>query len=221
MEADWEGNRSHSFNPSSNFVSFADFILHICLATTANLEAANKVLGEERASRQLAKQALQVAQESSSALTQDFQSVRASTDTLKEELEVARASTTATRQELSSNSVALDELMVRECEAQIRLQTLGDEKKIKEQLLESTQKTYERDYSSSAVISSTVTHDVALLKSHAPDLDTELLHRDFPFADDEERDALIDSVYDTAQHFVSQYDFSVVNDQDDNGSHGA
>jgi hypothetical protein len=97
MEADWEGNRSHSFNPSCNFVSFADFILHICLATFANLEAANKVLGEERASRQLAKQALQVAQESSSALTQDFQSVRASTDTLKEELEVARASTTATR----------------------------------------------------------------------------------------------------------------------------
>jgi hypothetical protein len=86
-------------------------------------------------------------------------------------------------------------------------------------LLESTQKTlFERDYSSSAVISFAVAHVVVLLKSHVPDLDTELLHRDFPFADDEERDALIDSVYDTAQYFVSQYDFSVVNDQDDNGS---
>jgi hypothetical protein len=70
------------------------------------------------------------------------------------------------------------------------------------------------------VISLVVAHVVALLKSHAPDLVTELLHRDFPFADDEERDALIDSVCDTAHHFVSQYDFSVVNDQDDNGSPG-
>jgi hypothetical protein len=77
---------------------------------------------------------------------------------------------------------------------------------------------FERDYSSSAVISFAVAHVVVLLKSHVPDLDTELLHRDFPFADDEERDALIDSVYDTAQYFMSQYDFSVVHDQDDNGS---
>jgi hypothetical protein len=53
------------------------------------------------------------------------------------------------------------------------------------------------------VISSVVAHVVALLKSHAPDLVTELLHRDFPIADDEEWDALIDSVCDTAHHFVS------------------
>jgi hypothetical protein len=59
----------------------------------------------------------------------------------------------------------------------------------------------ERDYSSSMVISSV--HAVALLKSHSPDLDTELLHRDFPFVDDEEQDQLIDNVYDTTQHFVS------------------
>jgi hypothetical protein len=76
----------------------------------------------------------------------------------------------------------------------------------------------ERGYSSSAVTSSVVSHVVALMKSHAPDLDIELLRRNFPFADDEERDALIDNVYDTVHHFVSQYDFSTVNDQDDNGS---
>jgi hypothetical protein len=50
----------------------------------------------------------------------------------------------------------------------------------------------ERGYSSS-----TVAHAVALLKSFMPDLDTEILRRDFPFDDDEEQDALIDSVYDT------------------------
>jgi hypothetical protein len=66
-----------------------------------------------------------------------------------------------------------------------------------------------------------VAHVVTLLKSHTPDLDTEKLRRDFPFDNDEERDALFDSVYDTTQHFVSQYDFSVLNESDDNGSPGA
>jgi hypothetical protein len=64
-------------------------------------------------------------------------------------------------------------------------------------------------------------HAVVLQKSYTPNLDTELPRRDYPFHDDEERDTLIDSVYDTAQHFGSQYDFSVVNDQDHKGSPGA
>jgi hypothetical protein len=54
----------------------------------------------------------------------------------------------------------------------------------------------ERDYYSSAVISSVVDHPVALLKSYVPDLDPELLCKDYPFGGDEEqeRDALINSV---------------------------
>jgi hypothetical protein len=68
--------------------------------------------------------------------------------------------------------------------------------------LESAQKTSKRDFSSSMVISSVV------------------LWRDFSFDNDEERDALLDNVYDTAQHFVSQYDFSLLNESDDNGSPG-
>jgi hypothetical protein len=90
------------------------------------------VLAEERASQQVADQALWATQESNSTLTQDLQSVRASTYTLKEELEAARASATAARQELSSKFVAFDELVVREHEVQIKLQTLGDEKKTQE-----------------------------------------------------------------------------------------
>jgi hypothetical protein len=70
------------------------------------------------------------------------------------------------------------------------------------------------DYSSSIVISSVVAHEVASVKSYIPDLDLELLRKDYPFEDDEERDMLIDNVFETAQYFVSQYDFSVVNDQD-------
>jgi hypothetical protein len=74
---------------------------------------------------------------------------------------------------LSSKSAGFDELVVREREAQIRLWALGNEKKTREQLLESTQKTLsEHDYSSSAVISSVVAHALALLKSHTPNLDT-------------------------------------------------
>jgi hypothetical protein len=79
----------------------------------------------------------------------------------------------------------------------------------------------EHDYSSLAVISSMVALAVALLMSYVLDLDIELLHRDYPFEDDDEQDTLIDSMYETAQHFVSQYDFSIVNDQDDEGSPGA
>jgi hypothetical protein len=52
------------------------------------------------------------------------------------------------------------------------------------------------------------------------DLDREQLRRDFLFDNVEERDALIDSVYDTSQNFVSQYGFSANNDPDDNGSPG-
>jgi hypothetical protein len=63
-----------------------------------------------------------------------------------------------------------------------------------------------------------VAHAVSLMKSHTLDLDTKKLRRDFPFDNDEEQDALVNSVYDTAQHFVSQYDFSIFNESDDNGS---
>jgi hypothetical protein len=76
----------------------------------------------------------------------------------------------------------------------------------------------ERNYSSSVVISLAMAHAVALLKSHTPDLNTVQLRRYFPFDNDEDRDALKDSVYDTTQHFVSPYNFFIVNDQDDNGS---
>jgi hypothetical protein len=78
----------------------------------------------------VADQALRASQESNSALTRDLQVVWASTDTLKEELEAARASTIVARHELFSKSAAFDELVAQEREAQNKLQTLGNEKKI-------------------------------------------------------------------------------------------
>jgi hypothetical protein len=92
----------------------ADFILLMCVALTAKLEAANKAFAEEKASRQVVDQA---SQESRYALNRDLQSVWASADILKEELEAAHASATTAREELSSKSAALDDLVDQEREA--------------------------------------------------------------------------------------------------------
>jgi hypothetical protein len=49
---------------------------------------------------------------------------------------------------------------------------------------------------------------MALVKNHMPKFDVEILRKDFT-VDDMEWATLVDSTYDTAQHFVSLYDFSV------------
>jgi hypothetical protein len=70
------------------------------------------------------------------------------------------------------------------------------------------------------VISSAVAHAVALVKNYMPDFDAEILCRDFTI-NEVEREALVDSVYDTAQYFVSMYVFSAFAELDDNNSPGA
>jgi hypothetical protein len=77
-----------------------------------------------RVTRQAANQSLQASQEANATLNWDLQS--------------GQASVIATREKLSSKYAALNEVVIWECEAQIKLQTLTDEKKAKEQLLEST-----------------------------------------------------------------------------------
>jgi lipoate synthase len=77
-----------------------------------------------------------------------------------------------------------------------------------------------QDFSSSSVISSVVAHAMALVKNHKPEFDVEILRRDFSI-DDAHREALVDSVYDTTQHFVSLYDFSAPAESNDNNSPGA
>jgi lipoate synthase len=58
------------------------------------------------------------------------------------------------------------------------------------------------------VISLAVANAMALVKNHMPKFDVEILRKDFT-VDDMEWATLVDSTYDTAQHFVSLYDFSV------------
>jgi hypothetical protein len=57
------------------------------------------------------------------------------------------------------------------------------------------------------VISLTVASAVALMKNHLPDLDVEILRKDF-IVDDAEQEILVNSAYDAAHDFVSLYDFS-------------
>ena len=76
-----------------------------------------------------------------------------------------------------------------------------------------------REFSSSAVMSSAVANAMALVKNHIPEFDVEIPHKDFK-VDDVERAVLVDSAYDTAQHFVSLYDFSALVESDDNNTPG-
>jgi hypothetical protein len=58
---------------------------------------------------------------------------------------------------------------------------------------------------------------MVLLKSHFPDLDVELLCKDF-VVDEAEHEALTNGAYDAAHEFASSYDFSSHAESKDNDS---
>jgi hypothetical protein len=74
-----------------------------------------------------------------------------------------------------------------------------------------------REDSSTQMISTVVANAMALLKSHLPDLDVELLLKDFTVTE-VEREALTNGVYDATHEFVSSYDFSSLAESDNNDS---
>jgi hypothetical protein len=127
---------------------------------------------------------------------------------LAQELEITHASLTATRDNLSSKSTTLDTMVIQEQEAKMllmkaeeMLMATKEEKMTQGQLLESARQALsKREVSSSMVIA------LALFKSNLPDLDMEILRKDFTI-DDVEREALASSAYDAAHDFVSLYDF--------------
>jgi lipoate synthase len=67
------------------------------------------------------------------------------------------------------------------------------------------------------MITSVVAHVVELFKNHLPDLDVEILHKDF-VVDYAARKTLIASTYDVAQDFVSSYDFTSLVESEDKDS---
>jgi hypothetical protein len=62
-----------------------------------------------------------------------------------------------------------------------------------------------------------VVHATALFKNHLPDLDMEVMCKDFT-VDDAEHESLVSSTFDGAQDFVSLYDFTSLAKSDDNES---
>jgi hypothetical protein len=76
-----------------------------------------------------------------------------------------------------------------------------------------------RELSSLTVISSAVSNAVALMKNHLPDLDVEILCKDFT-VDETEWQALDNSAYNAAHDFMSIYDFSRLAKSNENNSPG-
>jgi Ser/Thr protein kinase RdoA (MazF antagonist) len=121
------------------------------------------------------------------------------------ELENVQTSLAATRDKLNSKLKALDLQVIHADEARLwlknaesRLKVVEEDLKNQWQLLESAQKTLSKCESSfNMMISSAVTHAVALFKNHIPDLNLELLRQDFT-VDDTEHDTLVSSAFDAA-----------------------
>jgi hypothetical protein len=68
-------------------------------------------------------------------------------------------------------------------------------------------------------ISSVVVNVMSLVQNRISEFDAEILRKDFT-VHDAKWAALVDSTYDTAQHFVFLYDFSTLAESDDNNSPG-
>jgi hypothetical protein len=75
-----------------------------------------------------------------------------------------------------------------------------------------------REDSSTLMISTTVANAIALLKSHLPDFDVELLRKDFA-VDEAKHEALTNGAYHATHEFASSYDFSSLVESAVNDSH--
>jgi hypothetical protein len=69
------------------------------------------------------------------------------------------------------------------------------------------------------MISLVVANAMALMKNHMPNLDVEILCKDFT-VDETGQEILVNSAYDAVHDFVSLYDFSSLAESDDNNSPG-
>jgi hypothetical protein len=155
-----------------------------------DLETVRKALSTEQSARSEAEQILQQSKDVNVALSLKLDNVE--------------TSLAITQNKLDQKSKAL--------------KIIEADLKAKELLLESAQQALtKRDGSANMMISSAVAHTAALFKNLLPDLNIEILRQDFT-VDDAEREALVSSAFDTAQDFVSSYDFTSLVESDDNDS---
>jgi hypothetical protein len=155
--------------------SFTDLGSFRSIALIRDLETARKALSTEQSARSEAEKILQQSKDVNAALPLKLDNVE--------------TSLALTQTKLDRKSKALKIV-----EADLKAKGL---------LLESTQQALaKREGSANMMISSAVAHTAALFKNHLPDLNMEILRQDFT-VDDTEREALVSSVFDAAQDFVS------------------
>jgi hypothetical protein len=133
---------------------------------------------------------------------------------------------------LASKSKELDDMVIQEqkantlqeraekklADAEKKQAVADEEKKNQGLLLQSARQALSKcEDSSNLMISMAVANTMALLKSHLPDLDVELLRKDFA-VDEAEREALTNGAYDAAHEFASSYDFFSLAESEDNDS---
>jgi chromosome segregation ATPase len=198
----------------STFV--ANLIILVCTALTVELASAKKALSEEKTARLAVDQSLAEEKAAQRSVEQSLWAFKKAKAALNQDLLSTHASLTTTKEKLSSKSSALDHAVIKERKPQIKLKATGEKMKDQEQQLASAQKALsKREFSSSIVANAMV-----LVKNHMPEFDAEILQKDF-IVHDVRWASLVNCAYDTTQHFVSLYDFSVLTDSDDNASPGA
>jgi hypothetical protein len=188
-ETEWEGNPL--FLLTRFFLnSFTDLCSFQSIMLIRDLETVRKALSTEQSARSEDEKILQQSKDVNAALSLKLDNVETS------------LALTQTKLDRKSKALKIVEVDL----------------KAKGLLLESTQQALaKREGSTNMMISSVVAHTAALFKNHLPDLNVEILRQDFT-VDDSEREALVSSVFDAAQDFVSSYDFTSLVESDDNDS---
>jgi hypothetical protein len=143
-----------------------------------------------------------------------------------------KAAYTITRDKLASKSKTVEDMVIQEQRADMlrekaeekladtekKLAATEEEKKNQGMLLKMAQQALSKhEDSSTLMISMVVANAMALLKSHLPDLNVELLCKDFT-VDEAEREALTNGAYDVAHEFELSYDLSSLVEFEDNDS---
>jgi chromosome segregation ATPase len=176
-----------------------------------DLETAQKALSAEQSARSVAEQILQQSKDVNAALSLKLDNVETSLAITHDKLDQKS-------KDLDSQTTRADEAELRLKSVEDKLKTVEADLKAKGLLLESAQEALaKREGSANMMISSAVAHTAALFKNYLPDLNMEILRQDFT-VDDAEREALVSSVFDAAQDFVSSYDFTSLVESDDNDS---
>jgi aspartokinase len=148
-----------------------------------DLKTAQKALSAEQSTRSKAEHALAEERYAKQVAEQILQQSKYVNVALSLKLDNVETSLTITQDKLDRKSKALDSQTTHADEAELRLKSVEDKLKTVEAdlkakglLLESAQEALaKREGSANMMISSAVTHTMALFKNHLPDLNKEIL----------------------------------------------